>query len=394
MTVDAVETPPLETPSVEPIGERPSARRGLALVGLYVVSIAVALVLSAVLIAITGGPWRGVLDALLDGAFRRPGRWGNTLGEAAPLLIVALGVIVSTRAGLVNIGQEGQLAVGAAGATWVATQFSGPAAIAGALVGGIVGGAVWAGVAAVLKYWRTVPEVITTLLLVFVASQGTGYLLTRTFLLLDPDPNKPNRVQTSAQLDPDTRIGQIDVFGNTFPWTVVVAVVLAVVVLVVLERSVWGFRLTVLGRNARTAQRIGVPVVLAGAAALMISGAFAGFAGAAMLAAGTANYRFTPGFSNNVGWEGLLVALVARNRPLACIPVALVFGALRTGSGFLAATGVERSIVDVVRSLLVLAMLVPPAVIAIRRRRAAPPPAAAAADEPVVVPPTGVRVSA
>jgi general nucleoside transport system permease protein len=94
-------------------------------------------------------------------------------------------------------------------------------------------------------------------------------------------------------------------------------------------------------------------------------------AGAAMLAGGAANYRYTPGFANNVGWEGLLVALVARNRPLVCIPVALVFAALRTGAGFLAATGVERSIVDVVRALLVLALLVPPAVAAIRRRRAA-----------------------
>ena len=138
-----------------------------------------------------------------------------------------------------------------------------------------------------------------------------------------------------------------------------------------LHRSVWGFRLSVLGRNARTAQRTGVSVVRSGAAALAIGGAMAGLAGAAMLAGGTANYRYTPGFANNVGWEGLLVALVARNRPLVCIPVALVFAALRTGSGFLAATGVERSIVDVVRALLVLALLVPPAVAAIRRRRAA-----------------------
>ncbi|MEZ5251860.1 MAG: hypothetical protein R2713_22445 [Ilumatobacteraceae bacterium] len=185
-------------------------------------------------------------------------------------------------------------------------------------------------------------------------------------------------------MDADTRIGFIRVFGNEFPWSVVLAVVLAVVVAVMLSRSTWGFKLSVLGRNPRTAQRIGVPVVLAGAAALMISGAFAGLAGAAMLAAGTANYRYTPGFANNIGWEGLLVALVARNRPLVCIPVALVFGALRTGSGFLAATGVERSIVDVVRSLLVLALLVPPAVAAIQRRRVSPPPAPVATDEPVV----------
>lgn len=355
------------------------AKRRLLLLGLYLISIAVALIVSAALIAVTGGPWEKVLSALLDGSVRKPGRWGATLGEAAPLLLVALGAIVSTRAGLVNIGQEGQVAIGAALATFIATRNSGPAALLAALAGGFVAGGLWAGLAALLRYWRKVPEVITTLLLVFIASQGTGYLLTRTFLLLDADPNKPNRVQSSAQLDPSTRIGEIRVFGNEFPWSVPVALLAAVVVGVVLTRTVWGFRLSVLGRNPRTAQRTGVSVVRAGAAALAISGAMAGLAGATMLTAGTANYRYTPGFANNVGWEGLLVALVARNRPLVCIPVALVFASLRTGAGFLAATGVERSIVDVVRALLVLALLVPPAVAAVQRRRAAaatPTPAA------------------
>jgi general nucleoside transport system permease protein len=367
------------------ISSEPSATaRTIKLVGLYVIAVAVALALSATLIAITGGPWRKVLTALLDGSLRNPGRWGDTLTEAAPLLVVALGAIIASRAGLVNIGQEGQLAVGAAAATYVATKGSGPWVLVMALAAGFVGGALWAGIAALLKYWRKVPEVITTLLLVFIASQGTGYLLTRTFLLLDNDPNKPNRVQTSAQLDASTRIGYIRIFGNEFPWTVPLALLLALVVALMLGRSIWGFRLTVLGRNARTAQRIGVPVMIAGASALALSGAFAGLAGATMLAAGSANFRYTPGFANNVGWEGLLVALVARNRPMACIPVALVFAALRTGSGFLAATGVERSIVDVVRSLLVLALLVPPAVAAIQRRRAVPPPAPVATDEPIV----------
>lgn len=346
-------------------------RRGFVLLALYVASVAVALVVSALLIAITGGPWQKVLSALIDGSLRRPGRWGGTLTEAAPLLVVALGAIVSTRAGLVNIGQEGQLAVGAALAALVATRSSGPVALAAALLAGFVGGALWAGIAALLRYWRKVPEVISTLLLVFIAAQGTGYLLTRTFLLLDDDPNKPNRVQTSAQLDAATRIGNIRVLGNEFPWLVPAALLLAVAVGVTLRRSVWGFRLNVLGKNPRTAQRTGVSVVRAGATALAISGAMAGLAGASMLASGSANYRYTPGFANNVGWEGLLVALVARNRPMVCVPVALVFGALRTGSGFLAATGVERSIVDVVRALLVLALLMPPAIAAARRRRVA-----------------------
>ena len=108
-----------------------------------------------------------------------------------------------------------------------------------------------------------------------------------------------------------------------------------------------------------------------GSLALILSGAFAGLAGSLMFTGGAANYRFTPGFSNNFGWEGLLVALVARNHPLVVVPMALVFAALRTGAGFLAATGVERKIVDIIQALLVLALLVPPAILFIRERRRA-----------------------
>lgn len=345
--------------------------RWLVTIGLYLGFILLALAISAFLIAITGGPWRSVSSALLDGSVRKAGRWGNTLTEAAPLLIVALGAIISTRAGLVNIGQEGQLLVGAAVAAFLATRSSGPFPLIVCILLGALGGAVWAGIAALLKYWRKVPEVISTLLLVFIASQMTGYALTRQFLLLDTDPNKPNRVQTSGQLDKSTRLPEIRIFGNEFPLTVLIAVLLAVGVAVVLNRSVWGFKLKMLGMNPRTAQRAGVSVVFVGALALAIGGALAGLAGSLMLTGGSANHRYTPGFANNVGWEGLLVALVARNRPLVAIPVALVFGALRTGSGFLAATGVEREIVDVVRALLVLALLMPAAITFVMERRRA-----------------------
>ena len=91
-----------------------------------------------------------------------------------------------------------------------------------------------------------------------------------------------------------------------------------------------------------------------------------------MLAGGDfGNYQLVPGFSVNIGWTGLLVALVARERAIPAIGVAFVFASLRTGSGFLAATGVERRITDVVQALLVLALLIPPAVIYLRSRRRA-----------------------
>ena len=90
-----------------------------------------------------------------------------------------------------------------------------------------------------------------------------------------------------------------------------------------------------------------------------------------MLSGGSSGFRLTTGFATNIGWQGLLVALVAGSNALASIVVAMLFAALRTGSGFLASTGVDRKIVDVVQALLVLALLIPPAIMFVRERRKA-----------------------
>ena len=354
---------------------RPSRTREAGVVmGLYVGSVAIALVASAVLVSVTGGSWREVFSALLDGSVRAPGRWGDTLGVAVPLLFVGLGTVIGGRAGLINIGQEGQLTFGAAVAAYVGLNLPGPGPVVLVLLllVGFAAGAFWAGIAGVLLYWRRVPEVLTTLLLVTVAAQVVGFALQRSWLLLAPIEGRSSRNIVSEQLDTSRRIGRMLLFGNEFSISLFFALALAVVVAVVLGRTAWGFKLRMLGRNARTAKRAGVSEWRYGMAGLLFSGGFAGLAGAVMLGGGDfGNYRLVPGFAVNIGFDGLLVALVARQRPLLVVPLALVFAGLRTGSGFLAATGVEREITQIVQSLLVLALLVPPAVLFIRERRLA-----------------------
>ena len=132
-----------------------------------------------------------------------------------------------------------------------------------------------------------------------------------------------------------------------------------------------------LGLNSVAAKRVGVRAASLGSAAIIFSGACAGFAGSVMLT-GQA-YRITPTFSNNVGWNGLLVALVARNNAVVAIPVALFFGALQAGGGFLASSGVPTDLVNIVEALLVLAVVFPPALIELRRHRQARASAAASA---------------
>ena len=343
-------------------------------VALYAICLFVALALAAICVAATGGSWTNVYTAIIDGSIRKPGRWGLTLGVSAPILMVALGTVVNGRAGLVNIGQESQLIVGSCFAAYIAVRLGGPGpfVLMVAMVSGVIGGALWAGIAGVLRYYRNVPEVLTTLLLGTVAANLMGWGLRKPWLLLAPAAGRANRNQVSEPLAANTRIPRVTWFGNEFPLSVLLALALAVVVWLVIDRSVVGFRLRMLGRNPKTARRAGVAERRYGIGAMLVSGGFAGLAGWAMLAGGDfGNYQLVANFGAGIGFAGLLAALVARQRVFVLVFVAFLFGCMRTGSGFLRATGVSGRIADVVQGLLVLAMLLPPAILYVRERRRA-----------------------
>ena len=199
-----------------------------------------------------------------------------------------------------------------------------------------------------------------------------GWGLRNPSLLLAPAAGRANRNQVSEALASDTRIPRVTWFGNEFPISVLLAVALAIVVWMVLDRSVIGFRLRMLGSNPKTARRSGVAERRYGIGAMLVSGSFAGLAGGIMLAGGDfGNYQLVANFGAGIGFAGLLAALVARQRVIVLIFVAFLFGCMRTGSGFLRATGVSGRIGDVVQGLLVLALLLPPAILYVRERRRA-----------------------
>ena len=199
-----------------------------------------------------------------------------------------------------------------------------------------------------------------------------GWGLRKPWLLLAPAAGRANRNQVSEPLAANIRIPRVTLFGNEFPLSVVLALVFTIVVWVVLDHSVVGFRLRMLGRNSKTAHRSGVSERRYGIGAMLVSGGFAGLAGASMLAGGDfGNYQLVANFGAGIGFAGLLAALVARQRVFVLVFVSFLFGCMRTGSGFLRATGVSGRIADVVQGLLVLAMLLPPAILYVRERRRA-----------------------
>jgi simple sugar transport system permease protein len=338
----------------------------------YVASVAGAVVVSAILVASTGGSASAVFEALLDGSIRSPGAWGLTLTSMAPLLLVAIGAVAATRAGIVNIGQEGQLLVGACFGAYLAVRLPGPGPVVlvCTLLFAALGGGLWAAIAAALKAWRNVPEVLTTLLLTFIAFPLLTFGLRNRWLVGDRDTERRQHINSGEQIPFDTRLPDIRVFGNRIDTAVVVAIVLAIASTYVLGRTRLGARIDVLGLNPRAAQRFGVPQRPVAAGVLIASGCFAGVAGAVLLTGDASGDRLSFGYSGNFGWDGLLVALLARNRVLMAIPMAFVFAALRTGSSFLASTGVDRKMTDVVQALLVVALLLPPAIEYLRSSRA------------------------
>ncbi|GAA2908031.1 hypothetical protein GCM10010517_74480 [Streptosporangium fragile] len=338
------------------------------------VGVVVALLLSSALIAATGGSPAASVQALFQGSVADGTAWTTTLLYTAPLLLVAVGACVSARSGVFNIGQEGQVLVGALFAAWVGLRLAvtGPLLLVAMLLTAALAAGAWAGLSSLMYRFRGVNIVVSTLLMTFVAQQLVAFAVNTPWLLQE---SRVGDAVVSPQSNPLPVSGRLGSFGEYPDLQVngglLLALVGAVVVAVVVARTRWGFRLTMLGLNPLAAKHAGVRVNALGGAALAISGAFAGLAGAVLLASPVGVNRLQPGIAMNIGWDGLLVALVARNRPLLAVPVALLFGVLRSGGGFLAATGVPPFLVDVVKALLVLAFVAPPVVTAVIRRRRA-----------------------
>ena len=302
---------------------------------LLVLSIAAAIGCAALLLSITGSSPGTVFRAMVAGSLGSRVALTATLNHTGPILLVALGALFAARSGLLNIGQEGQIAIGALFGVAVGLAVGAPRVITLIIIlaTSAVAGALWASLAAALRFTRGGSEVITTLLLNFVGFQVVSFAVNRSWLLQETLP-EGSVLSASPQSNPLPPAGRLPnlVQGAGFRLHagIVVAAGLAVLVAFVLARTRWGFELRTVGLNPRAARRSGVSPALMGSGALAISGALAGLAGGVLLT-GIA-FRVNDGFSNNYGWEGLLAALVAGSTTLAVIPSALLFGALRAGA--------------------------------------------------------------
>ncbi|MET3976399.1 ABC-type uncharacterized transport system permease subunit [Cellulosimicrobium sp. 4261] len=287
----------------------------------------------------------------------------ETMTVATPLILAGLGLGIGFRAGLFNIGAQGQIILGGIFAGFVGWTFALPPGLhlLLAVLGAALGGALWASIAGVLKARTGAHEVIVTIMLNNIAIYLVAYLLT-TKPFQAPGSSNPisPRIPGNAQFP--LLLGE----GFRLHAGFVLALLVAVGVWWLMERSTLGFRFRAVGENPNAARTAGMSVPWTTVWVMAIAGALAGLAGSAQVL-GT-EHVLTAGVAASFGFDAITVALLGRSRPLGTVLAGLLFGALRAG-GFVmqARTGTPIDIVLVVQSLIVLFIAAPPLVRAIFR---------------------------
>ena len=292
-------------------------------------ALAAAMVIFGMFVRLIGQDPLEVYALIWKGGFASNFAWQNTLQRAAPLILTALCLAIPAQAGLVVIGAEGALVLGGLAAAVLGHALSGGSPLAVklgmALAAMIIGGA-WVAVAGALRHYRGVNETISSLLLTYIAIALFNHFVEGP--LRDPASlNKPSTMPIGEA----NMVGQLP--GMDVHWGLVYGVVFCTVCYVLVRHTVQGFALRIVGGNVRAARLAGLPVGALILASCFVGGAAAGLAGMLEVAAvhGSANASLIAGY----GYAGILVAFIARQNPLAVIPVALLVGGINASGGML-----------------------------------------------------------
>jgi simple sugar transport system permease protein len=315
-----------------------------------------ALVIGALLIIIAGGNPLAAYIGLFQGAFGSARAITETTVWATPYILAGLAVSFAFHGGLFNIGAEGQLAFGAVASAWVGYKLPEllgadlPALVHVPLAvgAGMLAGAIWGGIPGWLKARTGAHEVINTIMMNYVALNLTSFLLNGP--MKDPNPN--NVVSRTPAIAPSAIIPAI--FGNfRMHWGFVLALVAALLVWWLLQKTTLGFDIRTTGANPDAARYAGVNVRRTIVLTMLISGLLAGLAGAIEVTA--LNHRHELGFSVGYGFDAIAIALLGKTNPFGVVIAALLFGAMRNGAArmqFL--TQIPVDVISVIQALILL----------------------------------------
>ena len=317
-----------------------------------VVTIGLTLALTAVLIGFSGKSPISAYEAMFRGAFGSWDRVAFAVNKATPYIISGVGIALCFRAGIINIGAEGQIALGGLAATWAALTWPQADPLVGmpiTFLAGAVAGALWSGLAAVIHVGRGVHEVLATLLLNFVALLLIGEALHGT--LGEPGAGFPQ----SPLLPPNYWLSSL-VSGSQLHAGVIIGLLAAIGGHLLLRYTTFGFAIRVMGASRSAATYAGFSVPWLTIQLMLVAGALAGLAGAVEVLG--IHYRLIEGFSNGFGFNAVVVALLGALHPLAIVPAGLFFGFVEAGAlSMQREVGVPSSLVSVIQGLTMLFVL-------------------------------------
>ncbi|MBT8164680.1 MAG: ABC transporter permease [Acidimicrobiia bacterium] len=307
--------------------------------------------------------------ALFKGAFWGLGPISETLTRAAPLILAGLAVAVGFQAGLFNIGANGQMLIGGMFALVVGFQWDLPIFIhiPIAIVAALIGGAIWGGIPGYLRAKTGAHEVITTIMLNFIALRLVDYLLTVSFFQLE---GRSDPVSKSV-LDSARYPKLIDFINARYRvhLGIIIALLAAWFIWWLLYRSTIGFEFRAVGANPDGARYAGMNVVWLIVAVMAVAGAMAGLAGGDQVL-GTLG-RATPGFVGVIGFDAIALALLGRSHPFGVVAAGVLFGGLAAGGQAMqVATDVGVDIVTVIQALIIVFIAAPALIKAIYRVKA------------------------
>jgi ABC-type uncharacterized transport system permease subunit len=312
------------------------------------------LVGAVILLALGANPIRAY-GAMIDGAFGTQTNIFRVLNRATPLMLIAVGICIAFRAGVINIGAEGQLFIGGVAAAAFAIYLGPglPGILAGplTLVAGFIGGAVWGGIPGYLKARFQVNEILSTVMMNEIAVQVLLFLLSGP--MIDPEQIKQGtRIPQTAMLSQSSWLLQLD-SRSQLHIGILIAIVAAILAYILLWRTTFGYRVRAVGQNRDAALYAGIPIPRYLTLSLVLSGGMAGLAGAVHLAG--SEHRMVEGFAVGYGFAGIVVALFGRLHPVGAIPSALLFGALLVGADRMQrAVQVPSATVTVLQGLVVI----------------------------------------
>jgi len=315
-----------------------------------------ALLLGALLLAIIGtNPWN-VYRRMAITAFGDAYGWSDTTIKATPLLLAGLGVAVAFRMRLWNIGAEGQLLLGAFMATgvalhWLPPETPKPLMLATMAIAGFIGGALWGLVPGLLKAKLNVNEIITTLMLNYVALFWNNYFVY--------GPWSERGFGLTPQYPRTAWMPRLTDFSSTFPvfrgltahLGILLGILLALILWFVWRQTKWGFALRIIGDNPNAARYAGIPLARNIVLAMMLSGGLAGLAGMSEVAGVV--HRLQERFSPGYGFTAIIIAWLAKLNPLAIILVAYLFGGLLVGTDEIQPAGIAQMLQGVILFVMV-----------------------------------------